>query len=1027
MYGGYFVVILHLSDSHFNDKHQISSKQIAAINNTLNQMGTFSTLIICFTGDIAYSGAAGEYKIAREFLAKLRSDILSLRPFLGYIPIYTVPGNHDLRYGDKASRTINDILADVKSRKISNAQKAIEDIDLLSDFFSFSKKDLCFAYNPCINIRMMWLNAPQYVEQRKVQINLINSALLSTLRDNDKGYHYLPEFCFKDLAETTADFTITMSHHSPEWFCSTSKERLEECLLATTNLYLYGHDHSEKGHNVGHAEQGGYIISSGGALSNKNEYISSSFTAIKIDFSTSEVKSYQFTWKNDSQFYNQSGTFASSFRRKITDINHIEMDRTHFFSLLADPRNDSYDNILEYFTFPILSQENSDPHVVNKSVNNIEDFLKQLEEHKFLIIEGKENSGKSTLARLLQYYIYENGKGTPVLLDRETMYGSKYQNFIKRAFIDQYGGDPAALNKYNQLPLEKKIMIIDEPECIKQKEAQRLLFTILREKCGRIIILTNKVENADIRGKAEQYVADEDSKINFHLEPFYSRKRCELITKLLGLFPQNTNATAAQIENQMNIVNNAFRSQIKLMDLTPDFIVQYVRYWQTLDQRDNNKTILTEVFETNINYSLLTVFSPIDLAPVLMVLENLAHYIHFNRTYPLTYSQYESLVKEYCDKTGKDYNTLDLLDKLKKAKILLNGSVGVESRVRFVNRKYLAFFVARGIKRKAGRTNVEDEIAYLLKYISFGINGDILLFLSHIDMSPKFILGISRELRLLVEAWDEYSIEKGNIDYLNNYYDMKNLSAPTQQEKSSIDEYKDHTEKALSENDEIELINQYDYDEVEANKDENKVNKAIALCKLISQILPQFEYMLDIDEKKDIIDLLYSVPNKVAFFLLKQIDNGFLEIVDDIVMRNSDNPKVNREYVGRILQDISFATILSLYDYFMSTATRENTKELILTPIPHISKSHQIQRLIGLEVGGYISEFVGLAVELSKEKEAALANMLIRCVRACLIRHQNIDLVNQEKLLGQFFPKSRKSILFEKEMRQMTEKAKSLA
>jgi len=991
-------------------------------------MGSFSTLIICFTGDIAYSGDETEYIIARKFLNDLRYEILKTRPFLGYIPIYSVPGNHDMLYGNKADRTINDIISDIETRRIDYIQKAQEDIFLLDNYYSFSQKDLCFCYDPFVNVRSIWLSDSRYSSQKKIQINLINSSVLSTIKDNNKGYHYLPEYYFKELSETTADFTITMSHHSPEWFCDESKNYIEECLNSSTNLYLYGHDHTGKGHNIGLADNSGYVVSSGGMFTNKSEYMQSSYTLIKVDFINSLLSSFRFEWKNDAQFYAEVANFSCNFRKKTTNIHHIDMDRDHYAYLISDPRNQAYNSILNYFTFPILSQKNQDPELVSKSIVNIDELLNEIKNNKFIKIKGKENCGKSSLARYLQYYIFETGIATPILLDREFMSGSNYRNFIKRAFHSQYTTDSLLYSKYEQLPVDRRIVIIDEPECIKRQESRKHLIDILGQTFGHIIIISNNQKETNIRQQVNDYIKDEDVQIELYIEPFYSRKRCELIRKLLEFYPHNQKITVAEIENQINTINTLFSSQMKLMELTPDFIVQFVLYWQSLEKQDSGAAILTEVFETNIRNSLLQVFDKVELAPVQVLLENIAYHIHFNKIYPLPYNAYENLVSDYNKRSGNNYCPIELLTSFKKSKILINGNTNGQAMLRFLNRNYLAYFTARSIKRKAGRVSVEDDIKYLLRYIAFGINGDILLFLSYIDMNVRFINAVCQELSELIEGWEEYSIEKANIKYLSNHYDFKNIAPPTSKDRVEIEEHKENAERYIAENEEIELIEQYGYDENSINNDDYKLNKSMVLCKLVSQVLPQFEHMLDIEEKRSIVDLLFSVPNKIAYFALHQIDEDFLEIVEDIRIQNSDNPKVDDSFIGRVIQDISFALILSLYDYFMSTSTKVNTRQFLLDETKNSTLCNRIQKLIGYEVGGYIPEFVENAFMLSKEFDnPTVFNMTIRCIRACLIRHQNIDRVNQERLLSKFYPKNRESILYEKMIRQLPSKEKAIS
>lgn len=84
---------------------------------------------------------------------------------------------------------------------------------------------------------------------------------------------------------------------------------------------------------------------------------------------------------------------------------------------------------------------------------------------------------------------------------------------------------------------------------------------------------------------------------------------------------------------------------------------------------------------------------------------------------------------------------------------------------------------------------------------------------------------------------------------------------------------------------------------------------------------------------------------------MHQIDQEFSEIVEDVLKQNAEKTKIDSEYIGRVIQDLSFGLILSLYDYFMATSTKDDTKKFLLGETDHNNLCNAVQKLIGYEEG----------------------------------------------------------------------------
>ena len=80
---------------------------------------------------------------------------------------------------------------------------------------------------------------------------------------------------------------------------------------------------------------------------------------------------------------------------------------------------------------------------------------------------------------------------------------------------------------------------------------------------------------------------------------------------------------------------------------------------------------------------------------------------------------------------------------------------------------------------------------------------------------------------------------------------------------------KQQREKEMNE---IQFRNIYDYNEIDADKFQNKIVRAIKYLEIISKSLISQFVNLDLSEKQRIIELMYSAPNRILYAIFKPYD-----------------------------------------------------------------------------------------------------------------------------------------------------------
>ena len=395
------VLFLHLSDAHLCCDTFINNKIINAQVQSLNSIGEFDKCYIIFSGDLSQSGQENEYKKCSIYLGLLWKRISDKYPKSYSVNTLVVPGNHDIDFGGKPRGRSE--IAELLSSPVTEEMIA-EELKKFANFYNFAGKYHCFSYNKLIDVK-------QYaVGSKKIQINLINSELFSTCKDkhgdDDKGKHLLPQNEWCRLSRgTDADLVLTVSHRGPEWFNWEDANNFKKQLYESTDIFLYGHEHIDDLSEVCQADN--HVIKSiARGLDFKGKRIS--FTTILVDMDTNNSETTLFTWNDKEEFFTKVSTDAFQIEKNKNDQYLMEPSDEYVRSISFD---DNKFELNKYFVFPGVEILNQEGH---NEIKEFSEFLTLIDQHKQIIIEADESSGKSCL--LHQIYTSLIGNYVPIYL-----------------------------------------------------------------------------------------------------------------------------------------------------------------------------------------------------------------------------------------------------------------------------------------------------------------------------------------------------------------------------------------------------------------------------------------------------------------------------------------------------------------------------------------------------------------------------------------------------------------------------------
>lgn len=982
------ILFLHLSDAHFREDTKFRDINIPAMVNGLKQIDKFDECILVFSGDIAQSGEINQYKTAGNFLGTLINQIKET-----YLPnkkIYTLitPGNHD-NLVVNPKRTIEELKGYYSSDK-EIGDEFYAELSQLDDFYAFARRNSCYTKGNVIDVRKITFG------KFTIKANLINSAPFSLLCDGneDKGLHYIPQRELNKLDLVRQEnYTLSIIHHGPEWFSDGSKQALYNKLYETSNLIFVGHEHFSLSQNKTVNAKHTVDVSSGVALyGTKTEH---GFNALLLNTDQHKLIGHKFVYNGSiykpvQNLKNDNVAFRGKYK-----FTHTKEFKDWLESDIDERAGERY---LDYFVFPSLEAKSINDDMKNYSVPTEEKFMELFDLKKKISIEGSTRSGKTILAKYLCRMLSDNY--VPIFLEEESFSPKNNLKVIKYALANQYG-ENADFDEFMQLDTAKKVLIVDGYDKI-SKEKWKLFVEEFEDNFGHFIIFGGIDWNLNIKEKTLEELSD--SKM-FYMKicPFYYAKRERLIERICSNFQERK---ITDIAEKTRKINEDITNQIRYFQLNPDFIHQYVDYYlsfsYTKTQKESN--VFSKVFEANITFRLAKHAGEENVDEIMIALDFVAHYIHFNKKYPLPTEEFESVVETYNSQYDNDIKPKFVYNAAIKANIIRENSekFGIE----FCDENLLAYFTALHLNRIFNERKGAEELKYILDNICFQLNGDIILFLSYITSNIHILNPIMDSLIAHMKEWDELSIDSDNVGYLSKISTDIKPDLADSKEKERVKEEKSTIEKEIIEKQKQNAESIYSYDESKVNSFGNKITKSISYLELVAKILPSFRHILKGDQKQWVVDILYRYPNKLLYFMLKDIDENYDKIINDILdgaPRTRKGKLITRDIITNELQNQSVAYILSVYDFVASTSVNGKTIDDLNKFDYCNNTNYMIQNIMMEENAGNFHEMAIKAETLYKNATLGITKQMIMLVVRKYFLCHDIPLVGEAQHIIDIF------------------------
>lgn len=985
------ILFLHLSDAHLKDNTDLRLLNINGIVNSLSQIGGFDECALVFSGDVANSGEKNAYANAGRLVGYIAKNISQKYIDRKYVQIFIVPGNHDNLVKNK-NRNNLDLETYYEKKEVD--LRFEEDLDELFNFYEFARRNKCFAKNKVIDVKM--LRYDNFV----IKVNLINSAPLSLLGsgNRDKGMHYMPLSEFdKFNIDMNQKYTISVIHHSPEWFSDESKHKLYNAFNDSTDLLFVGHEHFAQ--NEHKTVNGKHIdISSGVALyGTKTEH---GFNALILDTEMHTLVGYKFIY--NGKIYKPTKVIDN---KNVVFKTNSDFEFTSEFQkeLLTDSNEREGENYSKYFVFPSLEAKDTNSDLKNYTVTSESKFRELLLLKSKITIEGNSRTGKSILAKYLAKQLSEDY--IVLYLTAESFAPKNIDNILKYALQNEFGNNVDS-DEFLQIDMNKKILIVDGNDKVEKAKWVTFLEKY-EEQFGHIITFCNVDWNLNIKNRTEDELT-ENAVFYLRICPFYYVKREQLIKKICSNYMSEY--PSLDVDEKSRKINEDITNQIKYFQLTPDFIHQFVDYYiQFSHIRTQSETnVFSKVFVANITYRISkNVKEESDVDEILIALDYVAHYIHFVKRYQrITYKEFEIAVNEYKERyDNEELNIKYVYNVAIKSNIMKESSTSFETE--FCDENLLAYFVAQHLNRTCQMGERPEDLKEVLDNICFGINGDIILFLSYITSNTQILAPILNSIINHMNEWTELDIDSNNIEYLAKVSTTTTAKLPDKNEKERVKEEKNKIEKEIVEEKRSQSDSLYSYDASKVNSFSNKIAKSINYLDLVAKILPNFRFMLQAEEKKIITQILYEYPNKLLFFMLKDINENYTKIIEEILKKKPKTRKgilITEDMITRELLNQSMAYILSIYDFISMTAATQKTIGDLEKFDYNQNTNYKIQNLLMQENIANFKTFVNRAEAIYDSAELNIVKQMVKLIVRKYFIYHDVDMHGDAiRIVDKFF------------------------
>ena len=454
------VAIIQLSDIHLRSKNDFILKHkenfYRSCKGIINEC---SKLVIVITGDISSSGKKEEYELAYNWLKESESAWKKEAQSLNSVDYVIVPGNHDCDFSVPSEVRKTVIERILKNDILDNKELSDACLNVQNNFWSFYNK---LVGKDCERHTSWRIDIPLKLDYKLI-FCCYNSAFLSQLNEKP-GDLLIPENIFLKPQDNIGDKHVVLSifHHNTGWLNPNTdhnnKKAFEEHLYSYSNIVMCGHEHYSKQRVISGLDEFQeliYLESPAFQMNNDSEYV-------LLFLDTDEDVLHRFYYKFNNDYYHESSSSSIHLSGKSTGISLTSswigsLDKISIPLKHIRKENLRLSDIFVYPDLQLLSD------IDNKYIQyfDSEKLISERPTERVVFLEGENQSGKTSLLRMLYSSCYKKGV-YPIMLTGKYIKHPNISSLIEREYKIQYCNELYSYSEYKQLDRSCKIIFIDD-------------------------------------------------------------------------------------------------------------------------------------------------------------------------------------------------------------------------------------------------------------------------------------------------------------------------------------------------------------------------------------------------------------------------------------------------------------------------------------------------------------------------------------------------------------------------------------
>ncbi|HYE11409.1 MAG TPA: metallophosphoesterase, partial [Patescibacteria group bacterium] len=724
------VSIIHLTDIHMvadASKNTILSRKQQLFDACYSVLSPSDTAIIVISGDIAFSGKTEEYENAFDLIDYVQQK---LNIYLSCdLRVLMMPGNHDCDF--EGAHSLRERLLTTFDASLNVDPEILDSVTCIQkNFFEFSEFFTKYDSSSLCNLYEVTCGT------KKLLFQVINTAWMSQMREQP-GKLIVPRNAFRSFNADNYDCVFTAMHHPYNWLHPDNCADFLHCIRQTTDVLLIGHEHRKDSFtSIGEK----WLVSEfrGKELQNGSD-TSSAFSIYQFDEGFQNVTTYDFSWK-DTLYHRTSACCKMFTRNTLTSSLILTPSKKYVNEYIDDPGmiiiHENADNVRlpEIHCWPDLEQievQDTATIIRNKRITN--DVSSQLLTNSISVIIGDSLSGKTSLAKML-FRDYSQGEKCCVLLDGEdlnTIVEPNLRERIHEKFTVEYSMDN--LEKYRQLPPEKRILIIDDFNNIPYHDERRskVLLFLGQFASNIVIFMDNEMEARLVCAKL---TASTNTNVNYYrICNFGNSKRYEFIKKWYCLRDEYANGDSeveTRILNSFERINSLLGNSNGFIPATPIYLINLLQNIDSAVPASFSGSQYGFLYDSLINKSLSVIKYPnpgafnIDIN----IMSNLAFKMLRLRSTTFSKTELLHITSAFSSQKKVSVNPETLVNNMLTSRLIKE--VGPNTfKFRYPYAFY--YFSGRHIAYNLNNPEVKEQIDYMSQRLYNEKYGNIIIFICH--------------------------------------------------------------------------------------------------------------------------------------------------------------------------------------------------------------------------------------------------------------------------------------------------------